>query len=92
MTTPQPEGTEELEKGLLPQPAITFVPIAAIAVTMLLVFNSQALLDWTRQPQPGPVIARLEGPATTWHGWMTRIGAAPLFDAVKAALKVGDGR
>lgn len=67
-------GTEDLETGMRPSRAREFAVIAAIAVLILLVFNSQSLVDWTRQPQPGPVIAALEGPAVTWNRWMQRIG------------------
>jgi hypothetical protein len=76
-------GTEELEQGLLPSPALDFVKIALVAVAMLLVFNSAALLDWTRQANPGPVIAALEGPAQRWHEAMVRLGTAGLFRRLK---------
>lgn len=77
-------GTEELEQGLLPSPAVDFVKIAIVAVAMLLVFNSGALLDWTRQANPGPVIAALEGPAQRWHDAMVRLGTAGVFKRLKA--------
>ena len=69
-------GTEELERGLRPAAAFDFAKIATMAVALLLVFNSTALVDWTRQSRPGPVIAALEAPALRWHaawcGWARR--------------------
>lgn len=77
-------GTEELERGLRPAPALDFAKIAIVTVAMLLVFNSGALLDWTRQANPGPVvIAALEGPAQRWHDAMVRLGTARLFKRLK---------
>jgi len=76
-------GTEELEQGLRPARALDFAKIAAVTVALLLVFNSQALLDWTRQPRPGPVIAALEAPAQRWHEAMVRLGTAGLFKRLK---------
>ena len=76
-------GTEELERGLRPAPALDFAKIATVAVALLLVFNSTALLDWTRQSRPGPVIAALEGPALRWHDTMAQVGAAGLFERLR---------
>ena len=67
-------GTEDLEKGMRSSRAVDFATIASIAVTLLLVFNSHALVAWVRQPQPGPGIAALEGPAAAWDGWMQWLG------------------
>ena len=80
-------GTEDLEKDMLPSRAATFVGIATIVVLALLAFNSQALVTWTRQPQPGPVIAALEGPAVAWHGWMTSLGPAALFERARRQVQ-----
>lgn len=77
-------GTEELERGLRPALALDFAKIATVAVALLLVFNSTALLDWTRQARPGPVIAALEGPALRWHESMVRLGPAGLFERLRA--------
>ncbi len=77
-------GTEELERGLRPAAVFDFAKIAAVAVAMLLVFNSIALVDWTRQSRPGPVIAALEEPALRWHGAMERLGTARLFERLHA--------
>jgi hypothetical protein len=88
MAPPDSElGTEELEQGLRPGRAIDFAKIAIVTVAMLLVFNSGALLDWTRQPQPGPVIAALEGPAQRWHDTMVRLGTAGLFKRLRTLVQ-----
>jgi hypothetical protein len=80
-------GTEELEKGLVPAPAADFVKIAIVTSALLLVFNSAALLEWTRQPRPGPVIALLEGPARHWHDAMVWVGAASIFKRLRELAK-----
>jgi hypothetical protein len=72
-------GTEELEQGLRPAAALDFAKIVIVTAALLLVFNSAALLDWTRQARPGPVIAALEGPAQRWHETMVQFGTAGLF-------------
>jgi hypothetical protein len=77
-------GTEELEQGLRPARVLDFARIAITAVTLLLLFNSVALLDWTRQTRPGPIIAALETPALRWHAAMERLGTAGLFERLHA--------
>lgn len=87
MVKREPEGelgTEELERGLRPAAMLDFVKIATTAVALLLVFNSVALVDWTRQSRPGPVIAALEEPAVRWHAAMERLGTAGLFERLHA--------
>jgi len=76
-------GTEEMERGLRPAAALDFAKIAIVTMALLLVFNSTALLDWTRQSRPGPVIAALEGPAQRWHATMVRLGTAVLFERLR---------
>lgn len=83
----QPLGKEDLEAGMRPTAARDFAVIAVIAVAMLLVFNSRSLVDWTRQPQPGPGIAALEKPAVTWHAWMVRLGPAAAFEKLRQAVQ-----
>jgi hypothetical protein len=80
-------GTEDLEAGTRPTAAREFAVIAIIAVAMLLVFNSRSLVEWTRQPQPGPVIAALEKPAVAWHDWMTRLGPAAAFEKLRQTVQ-----
>ncbi len=80
-------GTEDLETGMLPTAASGFATIAMIAVAMLLVFNSRSLIEWTRQPQPGPGIAAFEKPAMAWHDWMVRLGPATAFEKLRQAVQ-----
>jgi hypothetical protein len=70
-----------------PTSARGFTVIAIIAVAMLLVFNSRSLVDWTRQPQPGPGIAALEKPAVAWHNLMVRLGPAAGFEKFRQAVQ-----
>jgi hypothetical protein len=70
-----------------PTSAREFAIIAIIAVAMLLVFNSRSLVEWTRQPQPGPGIAALEKPAVAWHDWMVRLGPAAGFERLRQAVQ-----
>jgi hypothetical protein len=83
----QPLGKEDLEAGMRPTRARDFAIIAVIAVAMLLVFNARSLVEWTRQPQPGPGIAALEKPATAWHDWMVRLGPAAGFEKLRQAVQ-----
>ena len=83
----QPLGKEDLEAGMRPTRAREFAHVAVIAVVMLLVFNSRSLVEWTRQPQPGPAIATLEKPAAAWHDWMARLGPAADFEALRQAVQ-----
>jgi hypothetical protein len=80
-------GTEDLEAGMRPTRARDLAVIAIIAVAMLLVFNSRSLVDWTRQPQPGPGIAALEKPAVAWHDWMVRLGPAAGFEELRQMVQ-----
>jgi len=79
--------TDDLEAGMLPSRASSFLVIAVIAVGLLAVFNSRSLVDWTRQPQPGPGIAALEKPAVAWHGWRVRLGPAADFEKLRQVLQ-----
>jgi hypothetical protein len=83
----QPLGKEDLEAGMRPTRARDFAVIAVIAVAMLLVFNSRSLVEWTRQPQPGPGIAALEQPAVAWHDWMIRLGPAAGFEKLRQVVQ-----
>jgi len=66
---------------------VDFAKIAITAVALLLVFNSVALVDWTRQSRPGPVIAALGQPAERWHAAMERLGPAGLFERLHALAR-----
>ncbi len=83
----QPLGKEDLEAGMRPTRARDFAVIAVIAVAMLLIFNSRSLVEWTRQPQPGPGIAALEKPAAIWHDWMVRLGPAAGFEKLRQVVQ-----
>jgi hypothetical protein len=90
MTNRQP-GTEDLEKGMLPSHASSFVTIAVIVVVLLATVNSRAIVEWTRQPQPGPVIAALEEPAVVWNGWMIELGPPGWFDRLRRRVQKAIG-
>jgi hypothetical protein len=83
----QPLGKEDLEAGMRPTRARDFAVIAVIAVAMLLIFNSRSLVEWTRQPQPGPGIAAFEKPAAAWHDWMVRLGPAAGFEKLRQVVQ-----
>jgi hypothetical protein len=83
----QPLGKEDLEAGIRPTKARDFAVIAGIVVAMLLVSNSRSLVEWTRQPQPGPGIAALEAPAVAWHDWMIRLGPARQFEKLRQIIQ-----
>jgi hypothetical protein len=83
----QPLGTEDLEAGMRPSKAFDVVTIATILVVVLMLVNPRALVEWTRQPQPGPLIAALERPAVAWHGWMTALGPAAWFDDLRQRVQ-----
>lgn len=76
-------GTEDLEAGMRASRAVDSITIASIALAILMVFNSQTLVAWTRQPQPGPGIAALERSAVIWDSWMQWLGAAPAMKALR---------
>jgi hypothetical protein len=80
-------GTEDLEAGMLPSRASSFATIAVITVAMLAIFNARSLVEWTRQPQPGPGIAALEEPAVAWHDWMVQLGPAASFEKLRRIVQ-----
>jgi hypothetical protein len=80
-------GTEDLEAGMEAARASSFATIAAIVVAMLMLFNSRTLVDWTQQPQPGPVIAALQQPAVAWHELTLEIGTAAAFERLRTAVR-----
>ena len=87
MSDPGQVGTEEMEERMYPSTAATFAKVSAIALAMLLVFNSQALVQWTHQPHGIEEFRLLQAPARTWHGWMKVLGTATLFEAVKKGVR-----
>lgn len=84
-------GTEDMEKDMLPSSVRAFYLVAVLAAAILLIFNSQSLVDWTRQPQAGPGIDLLERPAVAWNDLMMRAGTQEyLLDAKRLAKKLLD--
>lgn len=79
-------GTEELEAGMRPSRARDVVTIGLIAVTMLALFNSAALVSWTQQLPSTATNAWLAERAGAWHSLMQRLGTAQLFARVKERL------
>ncbi len=80
-------GTDDLEAGMLPSRASSFATIAVIAVALLAIFDARSLVEWTRQPQPGPGIAALDRPAVAWHDWMVWLGPAAGFEKLRQAVQ-----
>ena len=87
MAEKQKPGTDDLEAGMIPSNAATFAGVAIVSVAMLLAFNSRTLVEWTRQPQPGPVIAMLQAPATAWHKLMLDLGPASAFERFRTYIR-----
>jgi hypothetical protein len=81
-------GTHDLEAGMRPSRMATFVPVATVAVGLLLAFNSAGLVRWTQNLPPGPLAATLNEAANVWHDAMTAAGPARVFAAVKGAIGV----
>jgi len=84
-------GREDMEEGMRSSSVGAFSVVAVLATTVLLTFNSQSLVDWTRQPQAGPGIEMLEGPAVVWNELMKRARLRePLVDAKRLAKRLLD--
>jgi hypothetical protein len=81
-------GTIELEAGMRPQPLKVLPPIIAIALAILLVFNSQGLAKWTRDLPPSTFNLHVADAAAWWHDRMTRLGPARAFEALREAIGV----
>lgn len=76
-----------MEKGMRPTNVRRFPIVAFVPVTMLLILNSQAPVDWTRQPQAGPGIEMLERPAVLWNELMKKAGTSEFLIAMKRRVK-----
>lgn len=87
-TTEDGIGTKDLEKGLRASPTATFRTVAAIALMLLLLFNSAGLARWTQRLPSNPATAWLSERASDWHRLMLRLGPAAEFERLKALLKV----
>jgi len=81
-------GTHDLETGMRPSRARAVVPIMAIAVALLFVFNSAGLVRWTQNLPPSTFNTALSDAANVWHDAMTATGPARLFEAVTNAIEV----
>jgi hypothetical protein len=82
-----PLGTEDLEDGMRPTRARDVVAIAVISVAMLLVFNPQSLVDWTRRQQDERLIATVGPAATSWNDLMERLGPARAFKQLRQTVQ-----
>jgi hypothetical protein len=83
----EPFGTLDLEKGMRPSPASTFRTIALNAVLLLLLFNSEGLVQWTQRLPSNPVNAWLAERAADWNRMM-HVSPAEMFESVRSLLKV----
>jgi hypothetical protein len=81
-------GTIELETGMRPQPLRVLPPIIAIALAILLVFNSQGLAKWSRDLPPTSFNLHVAEAAAWWHDLMTRLGPAKAFEVLHEAIGV----
>jgi hypothetical protein len=81
-------GTRDLEAGMRPSTAGSFIPIATVAVALLFVFNSAGLVRWTENLPPSRFNTFLSDAANVWHDAMNAAGPARLFEIVKEAIEV----
>jgi hypothetical protein len=88
MTDDLAPGTIELEAGMRPQRLRVLPPIIAIAVAILLVFNSQGLAKWSRNLPPSTFNLHVADAAGWWHELMLKLGPARAFEALHDAIGV----
>ena len=81
-------GTHDLEAGMRPSSATSFVPVIGLAVALLFVFNSAGLVRWTQNLPPSRLNTALSDAANVWHDAMTAAGPARLFAIVRDSLGV----
>ncbi len=81
-------GTDDLEAGMRPSRMTSVIPIMAITVGLLFVFNSAGLVRWTQNLPPSTFNTALSDAANVWHDAMTAAGPARLFEAVKQAVEI----
>lgn len=81
-------GTIELETDMRPQRLWALPPIMAIALAILLVFNSQGLAKWSRDLPPSTFNLQVADAATWWHELMLKLGPAKAFEALRGAIGV----
>ncbi len=81
-------GTHDLEAGMRPSRAGAFMPVMAITVALLFVFNSAGLVRWTQNLPPSQLGTALSDAANVWHDAMTWAGPARLFEVLKETIGV----
>ncbi len=81
-------GTIELEAGMRPQRLTVLPLIIAIALAILLVFNSYGLARWSRNLPPSTFNLHVADAAAWWNDQMIRLGPAKAFDALREAIGV----
>jgi hypothetical protein len=81
-------GAIELETDMRPQRLWVLPPIMAIALAILLVFNSQGLAKWSRDLPPSTFNLHIADAANWWHERMLRRGPAKAFEALRDAIGV----
>jgi hypothetical protein len=80
----EPLGTQDLEAGLRPSRAREFAVIAAIAVSIMFVFNSGGLVRWTQRLPSSETSLWIATRAYEWHELMQRIGTAQPMESLRA--------
>lgn len=81
-------GTIELEADMRPQRLWVLPPIMAIALAILLVFNSQGLAKWSRDLPPSTFNLHVADATAWWHERMLQLGPAKAFEALRDAIGV----
>ena len=71
--TDKPLGTRDLEKGMRPSRASDFRTIALNAVILLLLFNSEGLVQWAQRLPSSNVNVWLAGIAADWNELMQNL-------------------
>ncbi|MGE0734276.1 MAG: hypothetical protein AB7G15_13240 [Alphaproteobacteria bacterium] len=60
--------------------------VLAVAVPMLALTNSEALMKWTQSLPEGAISRAVIDGAAGWYDFTDRIGAAHVFDALREAF------
>lgn len=81
-------GTIELEAGMRPQRLWVLPKVAGIALALLLVFNSQGLVKWSKDLPSSAFNEKIAIGAVWWHDAMTALGPARAFAALHNAIGV----
>jgi len=81
-------GTIELEADMRPQRLRVLPPIIAIALAILVVFNSHGMTKWSRDLPPSAFNLHVADAAAWWHDLMTKLGPAKASEALREAVGV----